>query len=320
MNSNCLQQFPDYVYRFPDCQTCEQTLKVLQVKIESIKANKLEFDLIGVKPFIANSIRQTILNDVPTMAIEDVYFHKNTSTFNCDYISQRLALIPIKANPALFKFMPHSNLERFDSDNAFVLSLNVKNNQTETIKVYSDSLVWEPVGDKQKNFAKIEPLHSNIPILYLKPGEEISCRIHCIKSTGRKHMKFAPGFGKYVFHSKIDILREDFSPELASKLQQSFPPGVIGIKHNQTRQLIPYVANARLDRHTRSFKNDEEVNRSISVKYYRDHIIFTVESFGVLDPVRMTISAFDILNYKYNFYKDCIENYRKRMMERDSKN
>ena len=100
-----LQQFSDYVYRYPDVQSIDQTLKVLEIRIQSIVSDEINFDIIGLKPFFANTIRQLILNEIPTMAIEDVYFQKNTSTFfNCDYISQRLALIPIDANPNDFKF------------------------------------------------------------------------------------------------------------------------------------------------------------------------------------------------------------------------
>lgn len=310
MNSNNLQQFPDYVYKYPNCQSCEDTLQVLNLHLIYINQNELEVDIVGLKPFIVNAIRQTILNDVPTMAIEDVYFHKNSSTFNCDYICQRLALIPIKVDSTNFKFISKTNLDKRNSDNTIVLNLNAKNTQEETIKVYSKSLCWEPVGEKQKLLPIIEPLFSNIPLLHLKPNEEISCKIHCIKDTGRNHIKFSPGFARYCFLSKIDFVEDNFSTELALKLQKSFPRGVIGLKANLNNEMIPYVLNARLDRHTRSFKNEKILSQNIDVKYYRDHIIFTIESYGVVNPDTILIQALDIMNYKYNFWKQCVQNIK----------
>ena len=306
---NILQQFSDYTHLYPECHTCEHTLKVLNVRVQHIQQNELEFDIIGMKPFIVNALRQTILNDVPTMAIEDVYFYKNSSICNCDYISQRLALVPIKADPNDFKFVNNSEISNLNSDNTIVLNLNVVNNENKPIKVYSKSLIWEPFG-KQTNISHIEPLFPNIPLLHLKSDEEISCRIFCIKGLGRNHMKFCPGIAKYCFLSKIDINKDKLLPEMAHKLKESFPPGVIELKTTFNGKSVPYVANARLDRLSRSFKNDPEVCENISVKYYRDYIIFNVESYGVIPPVKIVVNAFDILIYKYNTWKERIEQFR----------
>ncbi|OTF78539.1 hypothetical protein BLA29_011706, partial [Euroglyphus maynei] len=190
-----LQQFSDYVYRFPDAQHIDRTLNVLTIRIQSITNDEIDFDIIGLKPFFVNTIRQLILNEIPTMAIEDVYFQKNTSIlFNCDYISQRLALIPILANPSDFKFRNKNEPERLNSNNCIVMNLNRKNTGTNTIKVYADDIVWEPIGARQHLLSPIKLLYPKIPIMFLKPNEEIVCRLHCVKGRGLDHMKFSPGF------------------------------------------------------------------------------------------------------------------------------
>ncbi|KAH9522999.1 hypothetical protein DERF_006552 [Dermatophagoides farinae] len=101
-----LQQFSDYVYRYPDAQ-------ILEIRIQSIVADEINFDIIGLKPFFANTIRQLILNEIPTMAHRRCLFsEKHFHFFNCDYISQRLALITIDANPNDFKFRNKNQPER----------------------------------------------------------------------------------------------------------------------------------------------------------------------------------------------------------------
>lgn len=306
-----LQQFTDYVYRFPECQTCEDTLQALKVEVHRIVPNELEFDIIGLKPYVVNAIRQTILNDIPTMAIEDVYFHKNTSMFNSDYISQRLALIPIKADPNDFKFVQSGDTSKLNSDNSIVFNMTESNSGKDVIKVYTESLVWEPVGEKQSQLEPIKPLFDKIPLLCLKPTEEISCRVFCIKGLGRNHMKFSPGFARYCFLSQIDLTGcTNFSNDMALKLQASFPPGVIKLNQMPGGKLVPTVDNARMDRHSRSFRNFEDIEKNISVKYYRDHMIFTVESYGVIEPEKMVISALSILKYKYTLWRNHITNVK----------
>lgn len=309
--ADSLQQFPDYVYRFPNSDTFASIFNNLSVTIYSIEGNVLVMDIVGLKPFLVNALRQTILNDVPTLAIEDIYFEKNTSGHNCDYIAQRLSVVPIRANPQDFKFPSKADPTKLNSKNTVVFEINEQNTEKEPKKVYSRSLVWKPIGENQKRLAqKIEPLFDNIPLLYLKPGEEISCRCYAIKGLGRMHSKFTAGLGSYSFHSKIDILKPVVEKETGLALQRSFPPGVIGLNEAGGSKVKPYVADARLDRHTRAFKNNDKVREMLSVKYYRDHVIFTVESYGVLAPDRIVLDALNLLIYKYQTWHSIIEKAR----------
>ena len=40
---------------------------------------EMEFDLIGIDPSLANSLRRIMISDVPSMAIEKVFIYNNTS-------------------------------------------------------------------------------------------------------------------------------------------------------------------------------------------------------------------------------------------------
>ena len=63
----------------------------------------MEFDMIGIDASIANSFRRILLSEVPTMAIEKVHVFNNTSVIQDEVLAHRLGLIPLKANPKLFK-------------------------------------------------------------------------------------------------------------------------------------------------------------------------------------------------------------------------
>jgi DNA-directed RNA polymerase I and III subunit RPAC1 len=64
----------------------------------------MEFDLIGVDCSLANAFRRILISEVPTMAIEKVFVHNNTSLFQDEFLSHRLGLIPIKADPRIFEY------------------------------------------------------------------------------------------------------------------------------------------------------------------------------------------------------------------------
>ena len=64
----------------------------------------MQFDLIGVDCSLANAFRRILLSEVATMAIEKVFVFNNTSLFQDEFLAHRLGLIPIKADPRLFKY------------------------------------------------------------------------------------------------------------------------------------------------------------------------------------------------------------------------
>ena len=58
----------------------------------------MSFLIRGVSPSFVNSIRRAILEEVPTMAIEDVEIRKNSSILYDEMVAHRLGLIPLKTD------------------------------------------------------------------------------------------------------------------------------------------------------------------------------------------------------------------------------
>lgn len=57
----------------------EEFAETFQIKINSLRGDTMEFDMIGADPSIANALRRILIADVPTMAIEHVFMVNNTS-------------------------------------------------------------------------------------------------------------------------------------------------------------------------------------------------------------------------------------------------
>ena len=63
----------------------------------------LQFDLVHVPASIANALRRLIIADVPTMAIEKVFFSDNSGVMVDEILAHRVGLIPIHCDPRLFE-------------------------------------------------------------------------------------------------------------------------------------------------------------------------------------------------------------------------
>lgn len=63
------------------------------------------FDVAGIKPSLANALRRIMLAEVPSMAIEKVWFTDNTSVIPDEMLAHRMGLLPIKVDPDDFEFL-----------------------------------------------------------------------------------------------------------------------------------------------------------------------------------------------------------------------
>ncbi|HII82668.1 MAG TPA: DNA-directed RNA polymerase subunit D, partial [Ferroplasma sp.] len=83
------------------------------IKILELKDNFIRFSIDGITPGIANSIRRTLINDVPKLAIENAIFHhgeirdadgnvydSSLPLFD-EVLASRLGLIPLKTDMSL---------------------------------------------------------------------------------------------------------------------------------------------------------------------------------------------------------------------------
>src|SRR3989344_1750302 len=62
------------------------------------KTGRMSFIVKGSNPAFVNAIRRCIINEVPTMAIEDVEIRKNSSILYDEMVAHRLGLVPLKTD------------------------------------------------------------------------------------------------------------------------------------------------------------------------------------------------------------------------------
>ncbi len=70
-----------------------------KVKILSLASHELRFILSDTDTSMANTLRRIMIAEVPTLAIDLVEFHENTTVLNDEYIAHRLGLFPLRYQP-----------------------------------------------------------------------------------------------------------------------------------------------------------------------------------------------------------------------------
>eukprot|EP00644_Phytophthora_capsici_P019265 jgi/Phyca11/48912/gw1.212.2.1 len=256
----------------------EQSKRQVKVKIQSLTDDEIVFDLIGVDAAIANALRRILLAEVPTMAIEHVYIWNNSSIIQDEVLAHRLGLVPLNVDPREFQAFPdHEEAEATD-ENTIVFKLDVTckfdpdhpKDPTKAIhsSVYARDLEWVPQGNQEERFGSIRPVHEDILIAKLRPGQSIALEAHCRKGVAKRLVEECQ---KGLF----DI--EDVG---------GVPTAVVKDERSCTM--------------CRNCIRDPVWNEKIRLGRQSDHFIFSVESVGMIKPEELLLEALNVLADKCN--------------------
>ena len=124
------------------------------------KALLLQFNNC-VQPSFSNALRRSLLLDVPSLAVEKVNVFKNTTTFPCETIAQRLTLVPLN------KHVHEGDKFEIEADGPCHL--------------YSDAIT---INACKGGFAK------GVLVARLAKGQQLKMTGSFKKSTGSEHARF----------------------------------------------------------------------------------------------------------------------------------
>lgn len=181
---------------------------------------------------LANSLRRTMLAEIPTIAIDLVEIESNTSVLPDEFLAHRLGLIPLSTrNVEDMLYTRDCTCEEFCDNCAVILRLHAANrNSDENVKVFAKDLFAEtvsgqPIQDSryQRNGAAnglssaeelpprgqpviMDPKGNGSLICQLRRGQELRVRCIAKKGIAKEHAKWAPtaaiGF-EYDPHNKL---------------------------------------------------------------------------------------------------------------------
>ncbi|XP_061692828.1 DNA-directed RNA polymerases I and III subunit RPAC1 isoform X2 [Syngnathoides biaculeatus] len=308
--------FPGNYPGYDDTWDMQTFQKSFRIDIGQLTENLMEFDMLRIDAAIANAFRRILLAEVPTMAIEKVFIYNNTSIIQDEVLAQRLGLIPIKADPFLFEYRSTDKAfpeEEVSEINTIQLCLKIKCNKNPQAskdssdpqelylnnKVFSRDIKWIPIGNQADVFvdSSIGPVHDDILIALLRPGQELDIIMHCVKGIGKDHAKFSPvATASYRLLPEITLL-DTVKGEKAERLKRCFSQGVIELE-DVNGSKVAKVVNSRLDSCSREILRHDDLKDVVKLGRVRDHFIFFVESTGVLPPNVLVTEAIKVLMAK----------------------
>ncbi|KAF2658378.1 insert subdomain of RNA polymerase alpha subunit [Lophiostoma macrostomum CBS 122681] len=143
----------------------------------------------------ANSLRRTMLAEIPTLAVDVVEVLDNTSVLADEFICHRLGLIPLSAKGVDdLLYSRDCECEGYCENCSVVLTLNAKCQSSDIMRVYARDLVVsagrpnEDVG----NPVITDPEGNGSCIVKLRKGQSIHMRCIAKKGIAKEHAKWAP--------------------------------------------------------------------------------------------------------------------------------
>ncbi|OYT41608.1 DNA-directed RNA polymerase subunit D [Candidatus Pacearchaeota archaeon ex4484_26] len=162
------------------------------MKIQDVKKqeNKLSFKIIDADLSFVNALRRIIIESVPVLAIDTVEFIKNDSVLYDEIIAHRLGLVPLKADIKTFKLREECSCHGKGCSKCSVkLKLKVKGRE-----VLSTDLKGRGVESVYE-----------MPIVNLRPDQELELIAEAKLGTGKEHAKFIPGLVWHTYDNENEI-------------------------------------------------------------------------------------------------------------------
>jgi DNA-directed RNA polymerase subunit D len=214
----------------------------------------------GTDAVFMNTLRRTIMSDVPCLAIEEVSFYENDGIIFDEMLANRLGLLPVKTDTKTYKKGDKVKLILEKEGPGIVTSKEIK--------------CTDP---------KIEITDKKIYITKLGKGQKLKLEMTAIMESGNKHAKFQPATIAYNEVPYID--NEKSNVKAVKDLMEELPEGVIESKAGKLFLLDPYNIK------TQNVLTDTLAKHGAKVAYQKDEFIVTIETIGQLTAHEIMESA-----------------------------
>lgn len=248
--------------------------------LENDKKNlKLSFIIKDSTAAIANLIRRNAAVNVPTMAIEDVEFKKNSSVLYDEIIAHRLGLIPLKTDLKSYTLPSKCKCE---GKGCAHCQLKL------TLKAKGPAIVY--ASDIKSKDPKVIPVYPKTPIVKLTKGQELELEATAVLGLGGEHIKWSPGLVYYKNKPIIEIVKECENKE---EVVKACPLNIFELKDgkitlNKDNSLKCHLCEACVD--------VCKPKGAIKLEKNKNDFIFYVESWGQLSAkeiIEQALESFD---------------------------
>lgn len=258
----------------------------LELNIISLKDGDLVFRISGVTPAFVNSLRRTILCDVPILAIHEVMFFENESPMHDEIVAHRLGLIPLTTPPNKYVLpeLCDCGSELGCAKCRVSLLLDVTGTDSRSTTVYSSDLRSED--------PEVQPVSAKIPITKLGPGKRLKLEAYARLGVGSSHAKWQPAASvSYKFQPTVTV-----SPNCDScgDCVAACPQKILKIQGRELTILDVDACTVCRE----CVRACPKSPPAILPERIRDKFIFFLQSTGSLPPAEIVRQAAQILKMK----------------------
>jgi|TARA_B100001971_G_C18208004_1_gene548836 DNA-directed RNA polymerase subunit D len=250
---------------------------------------KLSFILKDTTPAYANALRRAMVEEVPTMAIEDVEFRKNSSILYDEIVAHRLGLMPLTTDLKSYN-LPEKCKCKGKGCARCQLKL--------TLKVKGPCTAY--ASDIKTKDSAVKPVHTKTPIVKLLKVQSLELEATAVLGKGKTHMKWSPGNIHYKQKAIIEI---NDKCDGCGKCISACPVNVLELKDNRAA----IIKDNHLNCHLCNACQDICPVDSIKISPSND-FIFYVESWGQLDCKKIVVEAIKILQEELTEFSEDVKN------------
>lgn len=243
----------------------------MNIKKISETKNSVVLLVSGTNIKIMNAIRRAAMGNVPVLAIEDIAIHKNTSVLFDEYIAARLAMLPIKTDPKVYKLGDKVKLVLKEKGPKTVMSSDIKSTDP-----------------------NVEVVAKNVPIVKLKEGQEIFFEMDAVVNIGKEHAKWQPAL---VSYNELPKLEGEIDEKNAKNVLNACPKKLLEYKAGKI--IIDRVEECDL-----CFNCEEASNGKLELKLSKNNFILRVETYGALGAQEVLEKAAEALEEKCKKFEE----------------
>lgn len=247
-------------------------MKCEKIKEEK-KIRKISFLLKGSDEAFANTIRRLIIEEVPTLAVEEIEIKENSSALYDEMLALRLGLIPIKTDLKSYR-LPKNEDEIKEKSAQCTLQLKLK----------SSKKGYVYAGEAESSDPKCTFAFETMPVVKLLAKQKVDLVMTAIMGQGKEHTKWTPGLAFYKKEPVIKVGKVK-NPE---KLAEVCTDGVFKIKDSKVELVDEKIYDSNL------LEVYAKTDSGISLEY-SDNIIFNLESWGQLSCKEILSKSAEIL-------------------------
>ena len=249
---------------------------------------QISFILKESTPAFGNTIRRLVLEEVPTMAIEDVEFRKNNSILYDEIVAHRLGLIPLTTDLSSYT-LPEECKCKGKGCARCQLKL--------TLKAKGPCIVY--ASDIKTRDSAVKPVHPKTPIVKLLKGQAIELEATAVLGKGKQHNKWCPAHIYYKQKPIIDITNKCNG---CGKCIEACPVKVLELKNNKA----VVIKDNHLKCHLCEACQDICPEKAITITPSND-FVFYLESWGQLEPKKIIIEAAKIAQEMFDDFTEVIK-------------